>query len=114
MNGIFKTKFVVKYKVMSVIMLYTSVSHLKGVKKKQEETRLIFDINKIQIIEIDGSQQDNLALRENLFDICKRRYEYPQFFVKVGEKYRYIGDFSTINQMNDSKRLSELTYFFSV
>ena len=87
---------------------------LKGVKKKQEETRLIFDINKIQIIEIDGSQQDNLALRENLFDICKRRYEYPQFFVKVGEKYNYIGNFSTINLMNDSKRLSELTYFFTV
>jgi len=66
------------------------------------------------IVEIDASQEDNLALRENLFDICKRRYEYPQFFVKVGEKYRYIGDFSTINQMNDSKRLSELTYFFGV
>ena len=87
---------------------------MKGVKKKQEEAKLIFEINKIAIVEIDGSQEDNLALRENLFDICRRRYEYPQFFVKVGEKYRYIGDFSTISQMNDSKRLSELGYFFSV
>ena len=95
-------------------MLYTSVSHLKGVKKKQEESRLIFHTNRMAIVEIDASQEDNLALRENLFDICKRRYEYPQFFVKVGEKYRYIGDFSTISQMNDSKRLSELTYFFGV
>ena len=37
-------------------MLYTSVSHLKGVKKKQEEAKLIFEINKIAIVEIDGSQ----------------------------------------------------------
>ena len=99
---------------MSVIMLYTSVSHLKGVKKKQEESRLMFHINRMTIVEIDASQEDNLALRENLFDICKKRYEYPQFFVKVGEKYNYIGNFSTINLMNDSKRLSELTYFFTV
>ena len=95
-------------------MLYTSVSHLKGVKKKQEESRLMFHINRMTIVEIDASQEDNLALRENLFDICKKRYEYPQFFVKVGEKYNYIGNFSTINLMNDSKRLSELTYFFTV
>ena len=88
--------------------------HIGIVVESIEESRLIFHTNRMAIVEIDASQEDNLALRENLFDICKKRYEYPQFFVKVGEKYNYIGNFSTINLMNDSKRLSELTYFFTV
>jgi len=91
---------------MNIIMLYTSVSHLKTVKKKQEESRLMFYTNNVSVDEIDSSQQENKLLREKLFDICKKRYDYPQFFYKVAKHYVYIGDFETIYKKNEERELS--------
>lgn len=57
--------------------------------------------------EVDGSNPDLEALREDLFAISGNYGVYPQFFVKEGDQIKYLGDYERLEKMNDNGDLLE-------
>eukprot|EP00980_Cylindrotheca_fusiformis_P005940 scaffold1259_cov102-Cylindrotheca_fusiformis.AAC.4 len=53
---------------------------------------------------VDGSDLQQKEKRNELFDISKLRAKYPQLFVveKASSKPKFIGNFETIQGMNES------------
>jgi len=57
----------------------------------------ILEEKKIRHDIVDGTH--DVELQKQLLELCKPFHNYPQFFLKEGNKIRYLGDFKILEQM---------------
>lgn len=70
---------------------------------RQSRAMMIFKANKIDALYVDGSNPDEKARRNELFEISGLRGVYPQLFVRnpVSQKLEFFADYERIELLND-------------
>lgn len=94
----------------SMIVLLSKVSGNYTQKSNQERALGMLASNRIRPEIVDASDPSTVAFRNRLFGISGVRGNYPQFFLKHVEtgEFSYVGNFNTIEGVNDQGPLEEL------
>lgn len=88
-----------------VILLFTSVPASSVIEGNQNFIRNCFTGRKIPFVQVDGMDAARKEERNALFAVSNLRGKYPQVFTKREGDISFIGDFDTINELNDCDQL---------
>jgi len=93
----------------SFVLLISKTSGAPTQKSNQEKTMLILQCKRLPFEVVDGSDPDERDLRNSLFGISGIRGNYPQLFLQQSDgKISFVGNFETIDHLNDSGALGDL------
>jgi hypothetical protein len=92
-----------------ILMLETKLGMNRTQVQNQQRATMLFNARHIPYETIDGSDPANKEIRNELFKLSEMRGVYPQFFVVSGETTTFLGDWETVENINDATSLgSEL------
>jgi hypothetical protein len=92
-----------------ILMLETKLGMNRTQVQNQQRAAMLFNARRIPYETIDGSDPTNKDFRNELFKLSEMRGVYPQFFVVSGETITFLGDWETVENINDATSLgSEL------
>uniref|UniRef100_A0A7S1TXY1 Glutaredoxin domain-containing protein n=1 Tax=Phaeomonas parva TaxID=124430 RepID=A0A7S1TXY1_9STRA len=89
------------------ILLVSSTPHTQAHEKHTARGRAVLQARKIVYEEVDGANEENRELRNELFAISGKRGLYPQFFIAYGGHYFFAGDWEKIESLNEMVELDE-------
>ena len=93
----------------SFVLLISKTSGAPTQKNNQEKTLMMLQSRKLPFVLVDGSDPSERDLRNDLFGISGIRGNYPQLFLQQQEgKISFVGDFETINNLNENGALGGL------
>mmetsp|Transcript_29331 Transcript_29331/g.94637 ORF Transcript_29331/g.94637 Transcript_29331/m.94637 type:complete len:128 (+) Transcript_29331:50-433(+) len=88
-----------------VVLLVTSMPSTSIIEGNQNVVRQAFRGRKIKFVELDGMDQAKKETRNRLFGISEKRGVFPQVFTQIDGDIAFIGDFDTLNSLNDCDAL---------
>ena len=91
----------------TVVLLLSSLTTDLIAEVNQRKAENILEAHKVVFTKIDASLEENKAIRDQLFKVSNVRAKYPQVFIKNGDEYTFVGDYDTVEQLNECDSLSK-------
>ena len=89
----------------TVVLLVSSLTtdQIAEVNQRKAENMLVGQ--KVVFEKIDGSLEENKLIRDKLFGVSNLRAKYPQVFIKKGDEFEFVGNYDTMEQLNECDSL---------
>ena len=96
-----------KPKLLMLVTLYTGN---REIMPKQKRAQMMLESCGLEPVMIDGSDPEMREKRNSLFDIAGEgsRGQYPLFFKEVGRSCHYIGNFDSLEDMEEQGTLGNI------